>query len=217
MKFIIGVDEVGRGPLAGPVVAAAVALPYDFEDPRIKDSKKLSARNREAISPIIRSTALAWSVVAVGHRRIDERNIRNASLLAMRLALDRVLARVPASSEISVVLVDGNAEIPLDALSTPKGQLYPPQKTVVKGDSLHVQIAAASILAKVWRDNQMQVLHTRYPGYGFDRHAGYPTEQHRKAIAAIGPSPVHRSSFSGVREFVRDNSERQGSKPPLAA
>ena len=111
MSVIIGVDEVGRGPLAGPVVAAAVALPSDYSNPRIKDSKKVSPRNREELSSIIKEAALAWAIVAVGHHRILQLNIRNASLLAMRLAVDRVLRALP--NDALIVLVDGNAEIPL--------------------------------------------------------------------------------------------------------
>lgn len=196
MRLIIGVDEVGRGPLAGPVVAAAVALPAGYENSAIKDSKKVSARNREALCSIIKQAAIAWSIVAVGHRRIGEINIRNASLLAMRLATERVLRACPNAE---LILVDGNALIPFlpSSLSS-----LPPQRAVVKGDSLHVQISAASIIAKVWRDEQMEVLDRKYPGYSLGEHAGYPTPQHRAAIETLGPCPIHRQTFSGVREFL---------------
>lgn len=196
MRLIIGVDEVGRGPLAGPVVAAAVALPAEFCDSRIKDSKLLSRRNREQLFPIITSNSAAWSVVAVGHHRIEQLNILNASLLAMRLACSRVLSSL--KEDVEIILVDGNKEIPFIPGDSP----LPPQRAVVHGDRLCPQIAAASILAKVSRDAQMAVLERKYPGYGFNAHAGYPTKAHREAIKQIGPSPVHRRSFSGVAEYL---------------
>jgi ribonuclease HII len=196
VRLIIGVDEVGRGPLAGPVVAAAVALPEDYQNSAIKDSKKVSARNREALCSIIKQAAAAWSIVAVGHRRIGEINIRNASLLAMRLATERVLRACP---EAELILVDGNVLIPFPS---PRLSSLPTQRAVVKGDSLHVQISAASIIAKVWRDQQMEVLDRKYPGYSLGDHAGYPTPQHKAAIEEFGPSPIHRQTFSGVREFL---------------
>ena len=197
MRLIIGVDEVGRGPLAGPVVAAAVALPADYANEKIKDSKKVTPRNREALCSIIKEAAAAWSIVAVGHHRIGTLNIRNASLLAMRLATERVLRACP---DAEIILVDGNALIPFP--SSAQGQL-PPQRAVIKGDSLHVQISAASIIAKVWRDEQMEILGRKYPGYGLENHAGYPTPSHREAIQTLGPSRIHRQTFSGVREYLK--------------
>lgn len=184
---ICGVDEAGRGPLAGPVVAAAVVFDDSFSDPQIKDSKKLSTKQREELFDYIKERSLGWSIVAVGHRRIDRLNILQATRLAMRLAVERVSA--------DLVLIDGNQRI-----------VSPyPQRTVVGGDRLHVQISAASILAKVWRDRLMQVLAERYPGYGFDKHSGYPTEKHRAALLELGPSRVHRRTFAGVMAAVGVN------------
>lgn len=182
---IAGVDEVGRGPLAGPVVAAAVVLPENFHHPEITDSKKISKSKRILLAQEIKSKALSWSIVAVGHRRVDQMNIREATKLAMRLSLNRV--------EADYALIDGNMTIDNTI----------PNKAVVKGDSKHIQIAAASIIAKVYRDSLMRDLDTRYPGYSLGQHAGYPTKSHRAAIAAIGPSPIHRKSFKGVREYYQ--------------
>ena len=183
MKRIAGVDEVGRGPLAGPVVAAAVVFPEGFSHPEINDSKKLTARKRESLVAVIKELALDWSIVAVGHHRIDQINIREASRLAMKLAVERVQA--------DEVLVDGN--VPIDVRL--------PQTTIVGGDALRVEIGAASIIAKVWRDDLMVILGRKYPGYGLENHAGYPTETHRNAIIALGPSAVHRRTFRGVKEY----------------
>lgn len=177
---VCGVDEAGRGPLAGPVVAAAAVFDSDFEDPRIRDSKTLSAQQRERLFDYIITTAHSWAVVAVGPRRIEALNILEATKLAMRLAVERV--------EADTVLIDGNQPI----------QCALPQRTVVKGDTLHVQISAASIIAKVWRDRLMQQLGARYPGYGLEKHAGYPTAAHRSAIQQLGPSRAHRRTFAGV-------------------
>ncbi len=184
---IAGVDEVGRGPLAGPVVAAVAVFAEGYVNPEIKDSKKLSAKKREELCKVIRRDALQWAIVAVGHKRIEAINIREASLLAMRLALERV--------DADCVLVDGNVPIKTDL----------PQQTIVHGDALRVEISAASILAKVWRDALMRTLDAKYPGYGLQGHAGYPTEAHRNAIAKLGPSPIHRRSFRGVKEFLSIN------------
>lgn len=183
MKLIAGVDEVGRGPLAGPVVAAAAVFRRGYKNPDIRDSKQLSAKTREELIAVIKQDAVQWSIVAVGHRRIQALNIREASRLAMSLALARVQA--------DLVLVDGNVPI-----ETPLRQ-----RTVVGGDDLHVEISAASILAKVFRDRLMCVLDAKYPGYDFSKHAGYGTEAHRSAIASLGPCPVHRRTFRGVKEF----------------
>ncbi len=182
MKQICGVDEVGRGPLAGPVVAAAAVFPEGYRNPNIRDSKQLSAKKRDYLIEVIRAEALAWKIIAVGHTRIDRLNILQATRLAMKLAVERLPLRP------DLVLVDGN--VPID--------IPHPQRTVVKGDSLHVEISAASILAKVWRDHLMEVLDTKYPGYGLAGHAGYPTASHRAALLALGPSRIHRRSFRGV-------------------
>jgi ribonuclease HII len=177
---ICGVDEAGRGPLAGPVVAAAAVFDESFSDPAIRDSKTLSTHQREKLFDYIREKALSWSIIAVGPRRIDSLNILQATKLAMKLAVERISA--------DLVLVDGNQPI-VCAL---------PQKTVIGGDRLHVQISAASILAKVWRDRLMKDLAVRYPGYGFEKHSGYPTPAHKAAIVALGPSRIHRRTFAGV-------------------
>jgi ribonuclease HII len=180
---IAGVDEAGRGPLAGPVVAAAVIFPTDYSNKKIQDSKKLSAKKRDLLFEEIKADALEWAIVSVGHHRIEKHNILGASLLAMSYALKRTSA--------DFVLVDGNKEIPTSVR----------QLTVIGGDAIHIQISAASILAKVWRDRLMQRLDIQYPGYGFAVHAGYPTKVHREVIADRGPSAVHRRSFRGVAEY----------------
>jgi ribonuclease HII len=177
---VCGVDEAGRGPLAGPVVAAAVVLDENFSDSRIRDSKALSTQQREKLFDYIKECALSWSIIAVGPRRIDQLNILQATKLAMRLAVERV--------DADLVLVDGNQPI---ICSTP-------QRTVIGGDRLHVQISAASILAKVWRDRLMEDLAVRYPGYGFEKHSGYPTAAHKAAIKVLGPCRIHRRTFAGV-------------------
>ncbi|RMG41569.1 MAG: ribonuclease HII [Candidatus Dadabacteria bacterium] len=183
-RLIAGVDEVGRGPLAGPVVAAAVVFKEGYSNPDIKDSKKLSKKKRKELVSIIKRDATQWAVVAVGPRRIEALNIREASRLAMALALKRVKA--------DLALIDGNVSIDTDI----------PQETIIGGDSLRVEISAASILAKVWRDDLMKVLDAKYPGYNLGKHAGYPTREHRKAVSEIGPSKVHRKTFRGVREYL---------------
>lgn len=178
--LICGVDEAGRGPLAGPVVAAAAVFEESFSHPEIQDSKALSAKQRARLFDYIRENASSWAIIAVGPRRIEELNILQATKLAMKLAVERVTA--------DLVLVDGNQPI-VCAL---------PQRTVIGGDRLHVQISAASILAKVWRDRLMETLGKKYPGYGLEKHAGYPTPAHKKAIIELGPCRVHRKTFAGV-------------------
>lgn len=195
-KIIAGIDEAGRGPLAGPVVAATVILPADFYCSEITDSKKLSAKKREELDVVIRENALALSVVAVGARRIDKINIREATKLAMSLSLQRVARQLKPD----LVLIDGNMPINTNL----------PQQTVIGGDALHIEISAASILAKVWRDALMQKLDLFYPGYGFSKHAGYPTKLHKQLICNLGPSRVHRRFFSGVAEhFAQNNSQNK--------
>ncbi|MDT8895052.1 ribonuclease HII [Halomonas sp. I1] len=180
---LAGVDEVGRGPLVGPVVAAAVIL--DPADPitGLTDSKKLTARRREALDAEIRERALAWSVAEASADEIDTLNIYHATHLAMRRAID---ALSPAAEYL---LVDGN-RLP--------GHHVPGQ-AVVKGDARHASIAAASILAKVARDAGMQALNARHPDYGFARHKGYPTREHLAALERLGPLPEHRRSFGPVK------------------
>lgn len=190
--LICGVDEAGRGPLAGPVVAAAVVYHDDYINPAIKDSKLMRPQQREALYEHIRATALSWSIIAVGPRRIEQINILQATRLAMRLAVERIQA--------DLVLIDGNQPIVCQL----------PQRTVIGGDRLHVQISAASILAKVWRDRLMVDLGQRYPGYGFEKHAGYPTPAHKQAILELGPCRIHRRTFAGVSGFLSPsiNSDR---------
>ena len=181
---IAGVDEAGRGPLAGPVVAAAVILPEGFTNSEITDSKKLTKKKRDKLFDLIKEEALEWSIVAVGPRRIESMNIRAASLHAMKLAVERTSA--------NYLLIDGNAEISSTL----------PQEAIIKGDLKHIEISAASILAKVYRDRLMKVLAEKYHGYSLEKHAGYPTKLHKAAIAELGPSKIHRRTFSGVKEHL---------------
>lgn len=187
--LIAGVDEVGRGPLAGPVVAAAVVFEEGYCNPVIKDSKKLSAKKREYLIDVIKRDAHDWAIVSIGARRIDQGNILKASLHAMSLAVQRVRA--------DFLLIDGPYTI-----DSPIEQL-----AVIGGDALHVEISAASILAKVWRDQLMAKLGKKYPGYGLEKHMGYPTSAHRTAIQLLGPSRIHRKTFRGVREYVSNVTE----------
>ena len=179
-----GCDEVGRGCLAGPVVAAAVILPKGFTHPYLTDSKKISARQRLQLREEIQQHALAYAVAEVSNQQIDEINILNASFLAMHLALDQLKLRP------ELILVDGN-----------RFQPYPftPHECVIKGDSLYYSIAAASVLAKTHRDILMQKLAQKYPQYGWERNVGYPTNAHRLAIQEHGITPWHRKSFAGCR------------------
>lgn len=182
-----GVDEAGRGPLAGPVVAAAVILDPDNPILGLNDSKKLSAKRREALAIEIRAKALAWAVAEASVEEIDRINILQASLLAMQRAVEAL--QMPPSR----ALVDGNR--------CPK--LPCPAEAVVGGDGKVASIAAASILAKTVRDSGMMELHAAYPMYGFDRHMGYPTALHLKALQEHGVSPVHRRSYAPVAQLIR--------------
>lgn len=182
--LVAGVDEVGRGPLAGAVVAAAVVLPPEVELTGVDDSKRLSERQREVAYERIRSAALAWEVGVVGPERIDQVNIRNAAFEAMRQAI----GRLPDRFRPGFVLIDGNAALPGYSGA---------QRTVVGGDRKVLSIAAASIMAKVTRDRMCVEWEERYPGYGFARHKGYYTEEHVSALLRMGPSPIHRRSFLG--------------------
>jgi ribonuclease HII len=183
---IAGVDEVGRGPLAGAVVAAAVILDPGNPIEGLADSKKLSEKRREALFPLIQERALAWCVARASEAEIDDLNILHASLLAMRRA---VLGLQLAPER---VLVDGNRcpELPY------------PSEAIIKGDTLVPAISAASILAKVVRDNEMVAFEKTYPGYGFAAHKGYPTAQHMQALKKLGPTPIHRRSFAPVRAVL---------------
>ena len=183
---VAGVDEAGRGPLAGPVVVAAVILDPARPIAGLDDSKALSPRRREQLAELIRQHARAYTLSIIGPAEIDRLNILQATLEGMRQAIARL---APAPDR---VLIDGNQTVecafPVDA--------------VVGGDRLHPEISAASILAKTHRDALMLELHQRYPDYGFDRHKGYPTRQHLDALARLGPCPAHRQSFSPVRQMT---------------
>jgi len=185
--IIVGVDEAGRGPIAGPVVAAAVALPRNFDTAGIKDSKKLTSLQRMRAFAKIIEESRAYAVGIVEPHVIDEINILQASFLAMRRALDGL------KIDYDFVLVDGNLEIP---------HITVRQMAVVDGDALSVSIAAASIVAKFTRDQIMLGLAERYPGYGFEKHKGYCTREHLKAIEQLGICPVHRRSFAPVARMV---------------
>ena len=184
--LVCGVDEAGRGPLAGPVVAAAVILDPNNPIDGLNDSKRLSARRRERLKAEICAKALAWAVAEASVEEIDTINILHASMLAMQRAVDALSVR-PIRA-----LIDGNR--------CPK--LACEVEAVVGGDGKIEAIAAASILAKTTRDAGMSNLHLCYPQYGFDRHMGYPTALHLRALQEHGPSPVHRRSFSPVRQLV---------------
>ena len=183
-----GVDEAGRGPLAGPVVAAAVILDPARPIEGLNDSKKLSAKRRAALAIEIRSNALAWAIAEASVEEIDRINILQASLLAMQRAVDAL------GVQPSHALIDGN-RCP---------QLSCPAQAIIGGAGLVASIAAASILAKTHRDAGMLELHAIYPQYGFDRHMGYPTAVHLKALAEYGVSPVHRRSYAPVAKLIQE-------------
>ena len=182
-NVICGVDEAGRGPLAGPVCAAAVILPANLEIPGLTDSKKLTDKRRRELFPLIKEKAIAYGIGFASEQEIDKINILQATFLAM----ERALAQLEVRPELA--LIDGNREKDFGI----------PVKTVVKGDSLSANIAAASILAKVTRDDVMLALAEDYPQYGFEIHKGYGTKAHYEALREYGASPVHRSTF--LRKF----------------
>jgi ribonuclease HII len=179
LRLICGVDEAGRGPLAGPVCAAAVILPEHVDIPGLDDSKKLSDKRRRELVPLIQEAAVSYGIAFVDHEEIDRINILQASLLAM----ERAIGMLQVKPELA--LVDGNREKDFGV----------PVQTVVHGDSLSASIAAASILAKVARDDLMVQLAQEYPQYGFEIHKGYGTKGHYAALAEHGPCPIHRRSF----------------------
>jgi len=183
---IAGVDEVGRGPLAGPVVAAAVILPKDGIGPQLFDSKQISSKKREALYSSILNEALGVGVGVVGQEEIDRINILQATLRAMALAIGNL------SPPPDFILIDG-----LQGITLPI-----PQKPIRKGDQLSNSIAAASIIAKVTRDRMMLECHLKYPQYNFARHKGYGTKEHRRAIEKFGLCELHRKSFRGVKEYL---------------
>ena len=177
--FVCGVDEAGRGPLCGPVVAAAVILPLGLEIEGLNDSKKLSEKKREALFNIIKEKAVAYAIAEVSPKEIDEINILNASMLAMRRAVEAL----PVKADFA--LIDGNCSRGFEI----------PTETVVKGDAKSYSIAAASILAKVTRDRGCIELDKEYPQYGIAKHKGYPTKDHMDAVRKYGPAPIYRMSF----------------------
>ncbi|MBI9083563.1 MAG: ribonuclease HII [Desulfobacterales bacterium] len=183
---IAGIDEAGRGPLAGPVVAAAVIFPPDLTIDGIDDSKKLTPKKRDTLLEIIYREAISVGIGIVDPEEIERTNILKAALLAMAMAVGNLCP--PADC----LLIDG-----IFPIASPL-----PQETIPKGDSRSISIAAASIVAKETRDHLMRRYHEEYPEFGFDRHMGYPTKAHKAAIAAHGVCPIHRRTFRGVREFL---------------
>lgn len=181
-----GCDEVGRGCIAGPVFAAAVILPYNYQNEEINDSKQLSSAKRNQMRMIIERDALAWAVGQVSEKEIDKINILQASFLAMTRAVEQ-LALKP-----QLLLIDGNRFVNRTDI---------PYKTVVKGDATYLSIAAASILAKCYRDELMERLHEEYPMYGWKDNKGYPTPYHQEAVLKYGNSPYHRRSFQLKRQL----------------
>jgi ribonuclease HII len=197
-KQIAGIDEAGRGPLAGPVVSAAVILPEDFSCPGITDSKKLSAKKRNEFFPLIKSQAVCVATGIASHQEIDQINILKASLLSMKRAVENLSQSCDSVHSDFLLpdylLIDGKFNIDIDI----------DQLAIVKGDSKSISIAAASIIAKVTRDSIMKNLHEKYPLYNFIQHKGYPTKAHKEAILKHGPCPVHRQTFKGVKKDVND-------------
>lgn len=183
-----GTDEAGRGCLAGPVTAAAVILPEGFTHPMLNDSKQLSKAKRELLRPIIEKEAVAFAVAHIFPEKIDEINILNASILAMHHALEQ-LTTAP-----TFIAVDGNRFKPFANI---------PHQCIIKGDGKYLNIAAASVLAKTYRDDYMEDIHLQFPHYAWDRNMGYPTQAHRDAIRSHGPSPYHRKSFRLLPEQLK--------------
>lgn len=186
---IAGVDEAGRGPLAGPVVSAAVILPENFTCTGINDSKKLSEIKRLALFPVIQEQAVCVATGIASHKEIDKINILQASLLSMKRAVENLSTR-PDFPVPDFLLIDGKFLLNMDI----------DQTAITKGDSKSISIAAASIIAKVTRDAIMEELHEKYPVYNFSQHKGYPTRAHKEAVLKHGPCPVHRQTFNGVKE-----------------
>jgi len=190
--FVAGIDEAGRGPLAGPVVAAAVCFKQEERIPRVFDSKQVAEGDRLAMREAILATpGVRYAVIEVGAEKIDELNILRATDLAMREAAS-------ALGEVDFLLVDGR----------PVPYLPKPSKSVVKGDAKSASIAAASILAKVYRDELMTAMAERYPGYGFELHKGYGTAMHLEALRRLGPCAIHRKSFGPVRDLIEPPPEQ---------
>jgi ribonuclease HII len=192
-----GCDEAGRGCLAGPVVAAAVILPSDFDCPQLNDSKQLTEKERDALRSFIEKNALAWAVAEVDNHEIDKINILNASILAMQRAIAKLKIRP------GFIIVDGNRFKPFEDI---------PHQTVVKGDAKYLSIAAASVLAKTHRDEMITLHHAEYPHYSWDKNKAYPTEAHRKAIREYGVTPLHRLSFNLTGEKPKPLPKRKRKK-----
>ena len=190
VRFIAGIDEAGRGPLAGPVVAACCILPKDAVILYLNDSKKVTALRREAMLPEIKEKAIAYGIGIVEEKRIDEINILQADYEAMRIALQQTSAILQAKG-----LADAPGLLLNDAVTIPGVDI--PQESIIKGDAKSVSIAAASILAKVTRDHLMEEYDALYPEYGFARNKGYGTKEHIEALKRLGPCPIHRRSFIG--------------------
>lgn len=190
VRFIAGIDEAGRGPLAGPVVAACCILPKDAVILYLNDSKKVTALRREAMLPEIKEKAIAYGIGIVEEKRIDEINILQADYEAMRIALQQTSAMLQAKG-----LADAPGLLLNDAVTIPGVDI--PQESIIKGDAKSVSIAAASILAKVTRDHLMEEYDALYPEYGFARNKGYGTKEHIEALKRLGPCPIHRHSFIG--------------------
>ncbi len=182
-----GCDEAGRGCLAGPVVAAAVILPKNYSNRLLNDSKKLTAKKRDQLRIVIEKEAIAFGVAFVDHKEIDEINILNASFLAMHRAVDQL------QQKPELLLIDGNRFKPYDGIK---------DECIIKGDGKYLSIAAASILAKTYRDEFMLRLHNENSGYGWDRNMGYPTKEHRDGIRKLGVTPYHRMSFRLLPEQI---------------
>lgn len=190
VRFIAGIDEAGRGPLAGPVVAACCILPKDAVILYLNDSKKVTALRREALLPEIKEKAIAYGIGIVDEKRIDEINILQADYEAMRTAIQKTSAMLQAKG-----LADAPGLLLNDAVTIPGVEI--PQESIIKGDAKSVSIAAASILAKVTRDQLMEAYDAQYPEYGFARNKGYGTKEHIEALKRLGPCPIHRHSFIG--------------------
>ena len=190
VRFIAGIDEAGRGPLAGPVVAACCILPKDAVILYLNDSKKVTALRREALLPEIKEKAIAYGIGIVDEKRIDEINILQADYEAMRIAVQKTSTMLQAKG-----LADAPGLLLNDAVTIPGVEI--PQESIIKGDAKSVSIAAASILAKVTRDHLMEAYDAQYPEYGFARNKGYGTKEHIEALKRLGPCPIHRRSFIG--------------------
>ena len=185
-SYIAGTDEAGRGPLAGPVVSAAVLLPTSFHDPDITDSKKLTPKKRSYLYEKLYEHAVSIGIGIIDNIEIDRINILNASLISMAISVKNL------NPQPDYLLIDGKFRISADLT----------QETIIRGDTLSISIAAASIIAKVTRDRLMERYHQDYPQFGFSRHKGYPTKAHKEAIEKFGCCPIHRRTFKGVKEYL---------------